>query len=399
MKGDETLRIIASMVPNWYVAEHGINKNKREGWGATQTFFTHRPPTPDLNSLIQAITTLGKGSKNPSDMPSSADTLQEWVANEWLKIKAQKVNWLKVMGYVRQVARRTYENLPVVLNMVVSDGKGNGDITQPRLQKFLDQLGSSPFTYLKVDRELNFLSYEQIKYSEVTDSTSYKFHPEFLHPYSCVTKSDEFSVHVTSRGDVIIMDSDGMIAAKRKGHWKLYEVKTFKNTLADILGYSVGSNVFEVLFDLSFKRHGALLVFDPEGAVRKNIQNEESIITGDGFPKPGSGQALIADQMKCITFGGGVGTAIQNKRLLLEAASIDGAILFGKNQIEAVGAIVKPHENAGNEFGARTTAALSAFHWGGIPLKVSSDGEVTIYFMNADPDDQTKSSLAKIEYL
>ena len=74
---------------------------------------------------------------------------------------------------------------------------GTGDVTLPKFQKFFDQLASSPFTFFRVDNELQLIKFDEVKWSQVEDSASYKFHPEFLHPCYSVLKSNEFSVHVT----------------------------------------------------------------------------------------------------------------------------------------------------------------------------------------------------------
>jgi DNA integrity scanning protein DisA with diadenylate cyclase activity len=78
--------------------------------------------------------------------------------------------------------------------------------------------------------------------------------------------------------------------------------------------------------------------------------------------------------------------ALKKKRLLTELASIDGAVIFDDGQLLAVGAIIRSHSDAGTQIGARSTAAFSAFRWGGHPIKVSSDGEVTVLFSSKGED-------------
>ena len=71
-------------------------------------------------------------------------------------------------------------------------------------------------------------------------------------------------------------------------------------------------------------------------------------------------------------------------------------VIFDENKLLAVGAIIKPHKNASEESGARSTAALSAYHYGGHPVKVSPDGEVTVYFASKNDEDMCH---ATIEFL
>ena len=71
--------------------------------------------------------------------------------------------------------------------------------------------------------------------------------------------------------------------------------------------------------------------------------------------------------------------------MLLDATFIDR---FGRpdDHLLAVGAIIESHPEVGNQLGARATAARSAYLWGAHPVKISSDGDVTIYFKSRDGD-------------
>jgi hypothetical protein len=88
----------------------------------------------------------------------------------------------------------------------------------------------------------------------------------------------------------------------------------------------------------------------------------------------------------------------RRKRLLLEVAGIDGAVVFDKENILAIGAMISPHPKVGSETGARTTAAKSAFLWGGTPAKVSADGDVTIFF-KAGVGEDPRSASALMKFL
>ena len=72
--------------------------------------------------------------------------------------------------------------------------------------------------------------------------------------------------------------------------------------------------------------------------------------------------------------------SLKRKRRLIEMTCVDGAVIFDDDHLLAVGALVRSHPSVGNQLGARTTAARSAYLWGAHPIKVSSDGDVTVYF-------------------
>jgi hypothetical protein len=88
--------------------------------------------------------------------------------------------------------------------------------------------------------------------------------------------------------------------------------------------------------------------------------------------------------------------SLRSKRRLIEMACVDGALVFDDDHLLAVGALIRSHPSVGNQLGARTTAARSAYLWGGHPIKVSSDGDVTVYFSSKHGDNQCE---AKIHFL
>lgn len=234
--------LVVDLVPQWYRADWGRNSNILEVCETQFTFFSHRTLTPGLSALKQAIEQrlpewiiwLGE------DRPAGAhELIQESFALEWLQICDPQMDWRRLLSYAMQMSQRTYENANICRNIVVTSGSGTEDITRKELQKLLDPLGTSPYSFIKVDNRLRFLAYEEIVWSSISDSEEYKFHPEFLHPFHTVMNEGDISVHLTSRGDLIIMNKQGLLAAKRQGRWKAYDVRTLK-TAYRILSVNIG---------------------------------------------------------------------------------------------------------------------------------------------------------------
>jgi hypothetical protein len=398
MQATEAIEAVIEMVPNWYQAEHGPKQYGLNSDGMSVEFWGHRDPTPWLASFLRVVrrdidTVVSR--LDPFASSVAVDLLQEYFALEWLEISAPGVEWRRVLDYSRQSLQRTYENAEIVFNLVVRQGLGSNLISESSLQKILDPLASSPHTYFQVDRQFRFHSYHEIAWNEITDSDEYGFTPEFLRPFSCLLQEEEYSVHQTSRGDLIILNQAGLLAAKRKGRWKVYDVATLKNSITDAIeSYRVGANLFEVCFDLSFRRHGALLVYDPRHAVLDQITNSESRINtqdqGDAARK------MLKSSVMDISMAA-TDRASRKKRRFLEIASIDGAVIFDDRNVLAFGAMIRPHADTPGATGARTTAAVSAFLHGGRPVKVSSDGEITIYFTSRDQSGS--AAQAKLEFL
>lgn len=383
------LRTVINLVPNWYMAECGPYPYSIEVGGESAQFFSHRSLTPDLHNLLtQAQADLPRLLGVSESLPSvtAVNFIQEHLAKAWLNLRAPGIAWEVLLDYLSVVSDRTYENQRVSYNFVIGDGEGSLSIADPRIQKVFDPLATSMHTFIRLTKSMEFAGYGEVRWGDIRDTEEYKFYPEFLQPIAANLKKGEYSVHQTLRGDLIIMDWAGMLAAKRKGRWKLYDVYTFKNAIVDAIrstveggraqDYRVGCNLFEIMFDLSFKRHGALLVYDPNRRVLGHVRNKGSIIAG---PDTDEAHSLLAPTIRGIQMCDKQHQA-RSKRLLLEVASMDGAVIFTPTEVLAFGAMIDQHENAGRETGARSTAARSALYWGGLPIKVSADGEISIYF-------------------
>jgi hypothetical protein len=281
-----------------------------------------------------------------------------------------------------------HENAPVTRNLVICPARtGSGDLTDAVLARPFAKLAGGTYTYFRVDGALQYIGYEEVPWGTVKDVAEYKFHPDFIHPIWSQLQQNEYSAHVTTRGDLVIADHSGLLAASRRGRWYVYDVQTFKNFFVDALGsiqqikprgtYRVGCNLFDVAFDLSYKRHGALLVYDPYHRVVEKVVNREALLTANP-PAADSARALLRDVIGNVAMSSN-SFKDRRKPLFLEVAGIDGAVVFDDKNILAFGAIIQAHPGAG-QHGARTTAALSAFLWGGIPIKCSSDGDISVRF-------------------
>ena len=305
-------REIIRLVPHWYEADCGPERYSVTVGQNTSHFYNHCKLTPSLAAFLAKISTRSKDLPLDRfvDLPSLLDVLLESLAIEWLQMHSSATDWPRLIKYLETVARRTYENQPVSLNLIVRKGTGVGDISASRLQRFFDQLASSPFSYLAVDGDLRLMHYGEVEWAQVQASVSHKFHPEFLHPIHSIMDDSDLSAHLTAQGDLIIMNKAGLLATRRKRKWKIYDVRTFKNSLSYCLANPyVGANLFEVVFDLSFRRQGALLIYDPEHRVLDHILNPESILVapqgsnGDAPLPAVCGQALIGRSIEDISVG------------------------------------------------------------------------------------------------
>jgi hypothetical protein len=380
------MKTAVATVPHWYSSGHAKYTYELSSNGVVLRFNSHNLLTAKLQMLQAYMQTNLDGwlSRMPAiPTPRYLQQVEEDIAVRWLEIFDSKINWNKFIAYIEYVRHRTYENNRVITNIVIGDGQGSLSLSDKYIQKIVDPLASSMQVYFRVDNELRFLDYQEILWKEVRESSEYRLIPEFLEPFASILREGEFSVHLHRRGDIFIMDSRGLLAANRKGRWHVYDAQTFKNSVCDIMGnITVGNNLFELMFDLSYRRNGALLVYDPEHKVIDHVVNSQSIIGGE-TPSPDAARAMLSPVIRDIRLGR-TDRLLNKKNLLLEVAGMDGAVIFDGDELLAIGAMIKQHSNLGSYPGARSIAAQSVYRYGGIPIKVSADGEIQILFESSD---------------
>ena len=134
----------------------------------------------------------------------------------------------------------------------------------------------------------------------------------------------------------------------------------------------VVASVYRAALDVSFRRSGALFV------VLHNRHDLDDIVrTGDEL---GSDKRKGADQEFDDLLDG---YTIQGlpREVVVELASLDGAVVVDNSgQLRAYGAVLRPRQKGrlkGTE-GSRTQAAIGASNYG-LAVKISSDGDITVY--------------------
>lgn len=400
MSTHEYFRIIIDIFPQWYTSkaeapynfEISINNDEYR-------ISSNRKPTPEANSWKDKCLQLASNllsSPSTGSRIMDKEIIQSQFVKEWLEIKGYKGDWSKMFDYNRSLESRTYENAAIGFTYIYDPQKcGELSLLDDENQKILDVLGETQYTYFRVGDNWTFLDYNYVKWNEISLKNEYKLIPEFLHPYQSILQKNECAITKTKRGDLIIYDQYELLASSRKGEWKIYDSPALKNSLVDYVGagnYRVGCNLFELLFDLSYRRHGALIIIDEKNQYKEAISNQSSFIEGGS-----SLHQALSERIQQINFKA-VESNLVSKQLILELASVDGALCLDNNgKVLAFGAIINSHGDAEGEIGARSTAALSAHLYGMKVFKVSSDGEITLYYDDQESDDE--KGLIKLKFL
>jgi hypothetical protein len=178
---------VISLVPGWYQLCGGKLALTLEFGEMPRTFYAVRNLTPqmwDLKLYAEQRSEVFDNLSETYPRPVAIDIIQEDLALKWLRLTAPDIEWTKVLAYFRELSERTYENATVIKNVIVTPNqRGTFDITHSKHAKIFDVLSSSPHCFIKVDKKLRFVDYNEIKWESIKDTKEYKFHPEFLHAF------------------------------------------------------------------------------------------------------------------------------------------------------------------------------------------------------------------------
>lgn len=388
MHEQELLQQVVDTVSHWYFADYGPHSYSFEVGGEELAFKSHCPLSPDLSRLCDFIESrLDTWARSLPPVVTIRDlsSVRRELVIAWLRQHDSEVAWERLFAWADNLEFRTSENRPVTMNLIVSAGSGGTDITEVSLQKGLDSIATSGEVFVEVDKQLRFLDYRQITREDMCVLQAPAFNPEFLDPFVTVLGPRQWSFHITEQGDTIILDNGGLMASNRKGRWAIYDRPSVMAAGASIFGGpEMAINTLLCAFDLSYRRKGALLVYDPDRVVVEHLV-ECACRLVDPDRLPAGIHALLGPRATTIQMGATAEREHQRK-LLLELATIDGAVLFDRSAVLAFGAILHLHDAARGHLGARLTAAYSAYLWGGVPLMISADGEMTVVFESRDPD-------------
>ncbi|SEW26199.1 diadenylate cyclase [[Clostridium] fimetarium] len=309
--------------------------------------------------------------------------VEKAIATKWLEIETSltQLEWYKILDNMEKLQRRTYENLPIVKNIIIdTKAKGTVNLSEQSEAKLIDVMAGSNYVYFVADKELRIIDYKTIMWETVTDKATYSSVPNFLQPFANEVGTDKVAISLTHSGDIIVYKQTGMVISIRKGNIVVYDDSIVKNLYKDVLNntvYGIKCNLFDICWDLSYRRHGALIIVALDNDFEKHVVNEESILTH--VTSKGIRKELVKSiqQVSLINTG-----KIKNRNIFLELASIDGALIIDSNNgdVKAFGAIIETAKGIKEVSGARSTAARSAVSYGNMsPIKISSDGDITLY--------------------
>jgi hypothetical protein len=288
----------------------------------------------------------------------------------------------EVFGALHTLAEQTYENKALTFGCILDPADGNdSEVVFPKdfiTAKKYRALSDGYRTAYHLSSSGQMLAFVDLDIFGRRSLTGKHFYPEWAEPMARASRDHKCGIALSRQGDLLVFDEGTLRFTYRNGRWQYWNHAHLITLLRDRaraqcvpparLGQLVGL-IYRAALDISFRRSGGLFV------ILRNRGNLRKIVrAGDAIGDPGRAPADWA-------FDDAVRSTAIRRSVQVELASLDGAtVVNNSGAMLAYGAVLQPQKTGrlhGSE-GSRTKAAIGASHYG-LAVKVSSDGDITVY--------------------
>lgn len=227
---------------------------------------------------------------------------------------------------------------------------------------------------------IDLVDLEQFDREKLTEK---HFFPSWSERIARASRSEKYGIALSRQGDILIFEEGTLRFSYRFGRWQFWNHRFLLALLRNQarahgvnrsqLGRVIGP-IYRAALDISFRRSGGLFVI-----LRNRNYVRKLVRSGDGI---GDDRRHLADADFDEIFDGKTIKTL-HRSIAVELASLDGAIVIDNTgRIRAYGAVLKSGGKGvkkGRRIeGSRTQAAVAASHFG-LAIKISSDGDITVF--------------------
>lgn len=346
----------------------------------------------DICKLIASRTSevLEKGSLGAAEVSIRAirDAFDEYVVARHVEAHhgLTQMPVSSIFDALHTLAEQSYENKALTFgcilesrqNVTGQDTRFPDAFLSSKKYKALSDGFRTAYHISALGNVIGFVDLDRFEKKRLTEK---HYYPDWAEPIARASRSKRCGVALSRQGDILVFDSGTLRFTYRYGQWQYWNHAHLVYLLRDraraqrvpkrILGRVVGA-IYRAALDVSFRRAGGLFVILHN---RKYLRDVVRI--GDA----------IGDSRRSTTDREFDSVICRHKidslprTVVVELASLDGAIVIDNSgKILAYGAILQPRKVGrlrGTE-GSRTKAAAGASNYG-LAVKISSDGDITVY--------------------
>jgi len=292
----------------------------------------------------------------------------------------------EVLASLHMLAEQTYENKQLAFGCILDPKPQRTTGAQIFPQQILDRKRyralsdgfRSAYHVANNGALLRFVDLEEFEKHTISQR---HFYPQWAEALARASRKSRCGICLNRNGDILVFDEGSLRFTYRFGIWQYWNhnhiVDLLKNLIRvqrvpPTLVSKVASAVYRAALDSAFRRAGALFVI-----LRLEKDLREIVPMGDAI------KDQHRDKVDQAFDGALPSQSILSlpRTVLVELSSLDGAIVLNnRGKLLAYGAVLNPRKKgkrAATE-GSRTKAAIGASKYG-IAVKVSSDGDITVF--------------------
>jgi len=343
-----------------------------------------------IASRVSEVLKIGPPTSSEASLRAIRDAFDEYVVAQHIEAHHQLTDLpvSSVFDALHTLSEQSYENKALTFGCIL-DPKEMGDAHGSRFPDAF--LGSGRKKYKALSdgfrtayhisangRIIDFVDLDKF----VTKSLSEKhYYPDWAEPIARASRSRRCGIALSRQGDILVFDKGSLRFTYRYGRWQYWNhahlVRLLRNRARaqkvrpKVLGRVVGA-IYRAALDVSFRRSGGLFVILHN---RKKLHQVAPLGDAIGDSKRDNEDRAFDSVIRTKTFQS------LPRPVAVELASLDGAVVLANSgRVLAYGAVLQPKRAGrlrGTE-GSRTKAATGASNYG-MAVKISSDGDITVY--------------------
>jgi hypothetical protein len=340
---------------------------------------------------ISEVLQKGSSSASEASMRAIRDAFDEYVVANHVETYhgLTQMPVSSVFDALHTLSEQSYENKALTFGCILDPEervKGQvalfpGDYLSAKKYKALSDGFRTAYHIAANGRILGFIDLDRFERKK-RNLTEKHYYPDWAEPIARASRSSRCGVALSRQGDILVFDEGTLRFTYRYGRWQYWNHAHLVHLLRDraraqrvpkkILGRVVNA-IYRAALDVSFRRSGGLFV------VLHNRKSLRDIArSGDAIGDPKRSATDLEFDMVIREHH------IQSlpRVVVVELASLDGAIVLDNSgRIRAYGVVLQPKKAGrlrGTE-GSRTKAAIGASKYG-LAVKISSDGDITVYY-------------------
>ena len=298
-----------------------------------------------------------------------------------------------VFSALHKLSEQSYENKALTFGCILDPrktGQSSGanfpaEFLRSKKYKALSDGFRTAYIVSTNGRILGFADLDRY-YKDKDSLTEKHYFPDWAEAIARSSRKGRCGIALSRQGDILVFDEGTLRFTYRYGRWQYWNHNHLVNLLRDraraqrvpaaLAGRVIGA-IYRASLDVSFRRSGGLFVILHNRKDLRQIAKDGDAI---GDNKRGNTDLEFDNVLKDHT--------IQSlpRPVIVELASLDGAVVLDNSgRIRAYGAVLQPRKSGklrGTE-GSRTKAAIGSSNYG-LAVKISSDGDISVYYKGSE---------------